>query len=195
MLHGWKLKAVLFFAAWYEVMAEMHLDGDTAFIVTAFAMFVGWLALRMRGELAAMLGPLTTGLLLRAGLWLLLLWWLSPSWLGGQPIVFQVIGFGMLVFAGGRARREFEARRTLLTKAELRKHSEWVLFVALGLPALAAMAWHAFGSAFVLLGYALLPGIPLQFGWQAAITARKTHTDARMGTDDSFREAGVSEER
>jgi len=50
------------------------------------------------------------------------------------------------------------------------------------------------GSFWPLVYYALLPGIPLSFGWRAAGVPLRSRSDAKMGNAEGFRAAGVSEE-
>ncbi len=193
MRHFW-IKLGLFLCLWYEIAAELHLDGDRAFVVSLFVVAVGWVALRMSGPLLGMLGPNTHRLMLGTLLWLALFWWFAPGFLKAQPIVFMLVGAAGIAYGGGRCRHWCEANGARL-KAEARKRSDLVVagtFGALG----AAFVFQTYaGSIWPLIGYALLLGLPFGFGWQLASAAAARRHDAKMGTEEAFRDAGLSEER
>ena len=187
-------KIGLFVCVWYEVGRQLGLDGDTAFVITAVALVGGWLAMRMAGQLAGMLGPLTAALLVRLPVWLVLIWCVAPPLLATQPMIFKVIVFGLIALLAARGRHVFEQHRNDFTKEWLRAHSELVVLTVLLVLAGAGVGMRFAGSLWPLVGYALLPGIPFGFGWRAANPKLRNRSDAKMGSADSFRAAGVSEE-
>lgn len=187
-------KIGLFVCVWYEVGRQLGLDGDSAFVVTAIVWVGGWLALRMAGQLAGMLGPLTAALVVRLPIWLVVVWCVAPPVFATQPVVFKVVAFGLMAFLGARGRHVFEQRRADFTKEWLRQHSEVVVVAVLLVLACAGACLRLNGSFWPLVYYALLPGIPLSFGWRAAVAPLRGRSDARMGNAEGFRAAGMSEE-
>jgi hypothetical protein len=189
------IKLALFLCLWYEVAAELRLDGDRAFLVSVMIVGAGWLVLRLSGPLIGMLGPNTHRLLVGTLLWLALFWWFGPGFLKALPIVFVLAGAFGIAYAGGRARHWLNENRDRLNKAFLREHSGAVLAVTFGALALAFIVENVSGSIWILIGYGLLLGLPLGFGWQLAETVGARRFDAKVGKEEAFRDAGLSEER
>lgn len=189
------IKLALFLCLWYEVAAELHLDGDRSFVISLTIVALGWMALRMSGSLAGLLGPNVHRLLVGTVAWLMLFWWFAPPLLKAQPVVFVLAGAGAIAVGAAKFRHWFEAEGHKLGKAFLRDHSQYVVGgMVAGLSAL-FLSQQYWGSIWTVIGYALLPGLPFAFGWQMAELAKRARFDAKVGDEESFREAGMSEER
>ncbi|MCP3439801.1 hypothetical protein [Bradyrhizobium sp. CCGUVB14] len=175
--------------------AELHLDGDRSFVISLTIVALGWMALRMSGSLAGLLGPNVHRLLVGTVAWLMLFWWFAPPLLKAQPVVFVLAGAGAIAVGAAKFRHWFEAEGHKLGKAFLRDHSQYVVGgMVAGLSAL-FLSQQYWGSIWTVIGYALLPGLPFAFGWQMAELAKRARFDAKVGDEESFREAGMSEER
>jgi hypothetical protein len=188
-------KLGLFVVSWYEVGAELGLHPDTAFLVT-LALFVGFgFARGIAGQIIGMIGPFTFGILLQAVLWIVLLWWLAPGVFHAMPFVFDLLIVLGLALVGARCRFLFEEHRAKHGPIELSEHSGLVLIVVFGALAACAFAMHRWGSLWPLLAYAALPVLPFSFGWRMGPLAAADRPDARFGSADDFRNAGLSEDR
>jgi hypothetical protein len=189
------IKLVLFLCLWYEIAAELHLDGDRSFVLALVVVVLGWFGLRMSGHLIGMLGPNMHRLIVLLVVWLILFWWFAPAVLKALPVVFILAGALAIAVAGARCRHQFELHRHKLDKAYLREHS--VVLVALVFAALVPIFFsvHRWGSVWPIIGYTLLPGLPFSFGWQMAVRVGPQRSDAKFGDKDAFRDAGLSEER
>lgn len=188
-------KLGLFVCIWYEIAAELHLDGDTAFLVGAAVMGFGWFALRMLGQAIGLLGPSNVGLLLQAGLWAALFWWFAPLSLRAQPVIFEIGIVVMLIVAGGAARHQFERQHERFGDAMWRAHSGAVVVAILASLFLLMAALRHFGSVWPLVGFGLLLLLPFGFGWRMKLPASRARADAKVGDQETFRDAGLSEER
>ena len=193
--NGFLFKLGLFVCIWYEIAAELRLDGDTAFLVGAAMWGFGWFAVRMLGQAIGLLGPSNVGLLLQAALWAALFWWFAPSSLRAQPIIFEIGIVVMLMVVGGLARNQFERLRARHGEALWRAHSGALVAAVLGSLFLVMIALRQFGSVWPLIGYGLLLLLPFGFGWRLMPRASKARADAKVGDEASFRDAGLSEER
>jgi hypothetical protein len=194
MRHFW-FKLVLFLCLWYEVAAELRLDGDRALLVTLAIIGLGWFLLRMSGSLIGMLGPTMHRLLVGTVIWLLLFWWFAPNALKALPVaVLLAMALGVAAL-GARCRHWFELNHHRIDKAYLRNHSEVVLLTVFGTLGLIAFSLEYWGSLWPLIGCVMLPGLPFGFGWQLASQLAHKRADAKFGDKASFRDAGISEER
>jgi len=188
-------KLGLLVCLWYEIAVELHLDSNTAFFVALLLVFGGWFALRMSGQLVGMLGPRTLSLLVHSMLWLVLFWAFAPSALLSLPVVLIVFALFALTMIGARSRLVFERERALRGKKLFSDHSALVVGVILGGLLLCMVALRTWHSVWPLVGYLLLPGLPFGFGWRMGGMPSPDRTDAKLGDEETFRDAGLSEER
>lgn len=188
-------KLALLVCLWYEIAVELRLDSNTAFFVALLVVFGGWFALRMSGQLVGMLGPRTLSLLVHSVVWLVLFWWFAPSVLLSLPLVLIVFGLFALAMIGARCRLMFERERALKGKRFFADYSAVVAGVILGGLFLCMVALRTFHSLWPLVGYLLLPGLPFGFGWRMGGMPSPNRVDAKLGDEETFRDAGLSEER
>jgi hypothetical protein len=184
----------LFVIVWYEVAAEFRIGADMAFVVTLALLGGLWVARVLVAQSASLFGPVTSGLVLLLVLWFVLFWWLAPAAFQLVPFVFDVLIFVALVLAGARCRflvDEYRANGGKIVPAE---HSELVLAVTFGTLTLCMFAMNHWGTLWPLVGLALLPALPIAFGWRMGPVAAAARSDARMGDRDAFRDAGLSDE-
>jgi hypothetical protein len=188
-------KLALLVCLWYEIAVELHLDSNTAFFIAMLLVFGGWFALRMSGQLVGMLGPRMLSLLVYSVLWLVLFWWFAPAVLLSLPLVLIVFALVALAMIGARCRVMFEQEWALRGKKLFSDHSAPVVGVILGGLLLAMVSLRAWHSLWPLVGYLLLPGLPFGFGWRMGGIGSPERADARLGDEETFRDAGLSEER
>lgn len=190
----WVWKIGLFIVLWHEMAAQFRFGADAAFLASALTVWGVWYAHQFARDIAPMSDPLLAALIARGVLWLVLWIWQAPPILSAQPISFLVIAFVLLAFIGGRCRRMFDWERVEVVKPVLRENSEIVAGTAMGLVTIAALAHTWWGSVLPLAGYGALIGLPVSVGWMAAGPATETRFDARFGSEDAFRDAGVSDD-
>jgi hypothetical protein len=188
-------KLGLLVCLWYEIAVELRLDSNTAFFVALLLVFGGWFALRMSGQLVGMLGPRTLSLLVHSVVWLALFWSFAPSALLSLPLVLIAFGLFALTMIGARSRLIFERERALRGKKLFSDHSALAVGVILGGLFLCMVALRTWHSLWPLVGYVLLPGLPFGFGWRMGGMPSPDRVDAKLGDEETFRDAGLSEER
>jgi hypothetical protein len=195
MFNRFFFKLGLLVCLWYEIAVELHLDSNTAFFVALLVVFGGWFALRMSGQLVGMLGPRTLSLLVHGMVWLVLFWVFAPSVLLSLPLVLIVFALFALTMIGARCRLVFERERALRGKKLFSDHSALAVGVILGGLLLCMIALRTWHSLWPLVGYLLLPGLPFGFGWRMGGMPSPDRVDAKLGDEETFRDAGLSEER
>ncbi|RED25769.1 hypothetical protein BJ123_1302 [Rhodopseudomonas thermotolerans] len=189
------LKLILFVAVWYELSVEFRISPDAAFLATIGLLVGGWLAMRLAGQAAYLMGPLTSGLLIQVLLWFVLLWWFAPAVFHAIPVVFDLLIVVGLALAGARCRVLFEEEKKRGRKFVPAEHSVAVLLAVFGAMAACMISLRQWGSLWPLVAYVLIPGLPFAFGWRVAPLAAPDRFDAKVGDAGSFRDAGLSEER
>lgn len=189
------LKLILFVAVWYELSVEFRLGPDVAFLATIGLLAGGWIALRLAGQAAMLMGPMTSGLLIQTLLWFVLLWWFAPALFHAMPIVFDLLIVAGLSLAGARCHFLYEERKRSGRKLDTADHSVLIVLAVFGGLAACMVSLRQWGSLWPLVGYVLLPALPFAFGWRMAPLAAPERFDAKVGNADSFRDAGLSEER
>jgi hypothetical protein len=195
MFHRLFFKLGLLVCLWYEIAVELHLDSNTAFFVALLVVFGGWFALRMSGQFVGMLGPRTLSLLVHSVVWLVLFWVFAPSALLSLPLVLIAFVLFALAMIGARCRLVFERERALRGKKLFSDHSPLVVSVILSGLFIAMAALRTWHSLWPLIGYLALPGLPFGFGWRMGGMPSPDRVDAKLGDEETFRDAGLSEER
>jgi hypothetical protein len=186
-------KVMLFMGLWQQVAVEFDLSADGAFAAALLVFFGTWIVRRFTLELAGLSEELTAALFVRGTVWLLLYFWLAPPLVRAQPCSFILCGLVAFVLAGMRCRVEFERHGYATGTAFLRDQSELTVGIAAAGIALAYLAHQRGGSVLPLVGYAALIGVPFSFGWLGGAPAAPSF-DARFGDENTFRDAGVSED-
>lgn len=194
MMRDLAFKFGLFVVVWYEVAAELRLGADMAFMVALALFGGGWLAMRLSTQVISLIGPVTFGALLQAAVWIGLFWWLAPATFRTVPFVFDLVVLAGLVLGGARCRFLFEEFRQQGGRIALAGHSELVLAAAAIVLTACMLALRNWGSLWPLFGFALLVALPFGFGWRMAPVAAAARHDAKVGDDDAFRDAGLSDE-
>jgi hypothetical protein len=126
---------------------------------------------------------------------MLLFWWFAPATLRAQPVIFEIGAVVVLALAGARCRQQFEREYLLHGAAVWRAHSGVVVASLFGVLLILMMSLRHWGSLWPLVAYALLLGIPLGFGWRMVRPPSPDRPDAKVGNEETFRDAGLSEER
>jgi hypothetical protein len=188
----WKLLAFVFL--WHELAKCLNIGADEAFINT-LVLFFGTAVVRRFGiEIAGMSAPLTAAFATRAVLWLVVYFALAPAFIRNLPFSITLAGCLGLAFAGAAARDWFFVWVQGIDSDWIRDRSEWTVAIvmnALGCCFVAQMHW---GSVLPLVGYLLLPGLPLSIGWLARAPEVQWRWDARFGTEEMFHDVGASDE-
>jgi len=188
-------KVILFLCVWYEIAVELHVSDGVALGI-AILILAAWRYMpRLIGHFFYSLGPLTCGLLAGLVFWLVVYWLVAPHWLREIPMMLTLGGAALLALIGARCRGLVLFHGVGQLKAKLREHSGLVLLLALAVTCSCFYAVRHMESAWVLVGYAALPGLPFWTGWQLAQGAGPTRPDAKFGDARTFRDAGFSEDR
>lgn len=194
-MRGLWFKLGLFLVLWYEVAAELRLDGDGSFLVAVLIIGMLWFGLRLAGQLLGMLGPNVQRFIVGLLAWLVLYWWFAPGALKALPLIYVLIGAGLLAIGTARIRHRLERYRPRLMRLRQHPRARWVIAGVCLTFALALGGLHEAGYLWTLIGQALLPGLPVVFGWHMAGTVGAARADAQFGDPRGFRDAGLSEDR
>jgi hypothetical protein len=184
---------ILFFGTWYALSYYAPLE-NYAFLSTCFLMTIGWLALRLAGRASFRLGPKGWLLLFQVALWFGVFLWFAPVtevtkivlvWGVGVPLIFMGAGYRLLRTRFPRFEKELEHAPLIAAGTLL-----------LGLPLLARIS----GSGFLFgllaaFGLCTMGAIPAYYGWRLAEPLARGERDARFGTEDDYRKAGMFDER
>jgi hypothetical protein len=186
-------KLMLFLGLWHEIAGQFRLGPDAAFLLTMFVFYGGWLAQRFIGEFAGMPEELTAALAVRGIIWIVLFCWLAPDFLRALPWSFIVAGLVAIVLTGMRCREQIEHYGYRWGRELCHAHSEATVGVVSALLSLAYFSQQFWGSILPLVGYVALVGLPFSFGWMGGAAVEPRY-DASLGDEDTFRDAGVSDE-
>jgi hypothetical protein len=187
--------AILFFGTWFALgSGDNKVLSDHAFELSLYLMLAGWLAIKMLGHATARLGKRAWYLILQLAVWYVFFLWLVPA----APVTKIVFLWGLatpLGFAGAGARRLYERF------AHLRDAMNSAPAPALALACTIGAVWSWLDGSgfwtglFVTLICCLFASIPFYFGWHLAEPLPRGDRDARFGTGDSYRKAGMSDVR
>ena len=128
------LKSSLFVIGVVRAGVEFRIGPDVAFLATLALLAGGWIALRLVGQAAMLMGPVTSGLLMQVVLWFVLFWWFAPAVFQRCRFVFDLLIFVALVLRWRALpfplRRVRERNGGKIVPAD---HSELVLAVTFGM--------------------------------------------------------------
>jgi hypothetical protein len=183
---------VLFLGAWWT-LSEYPPLSDYAFITAVALMVILWLAVKFAGRAVFRLGRDGWFLIAQVAAWFGLFLWFVPAGVVSKILLVWCMGIP-LIFIGAGARALGNAYPKVSTGLETG--------LRYGLPALCiviALVSSAQGSGFLtgLFGALIvcaLSTIPLYYGWQFAEPRPRGERDARFGTEDDYRTAGVSDD-
>ena len=187
------LPGIIFIATIWALITYTPFQMAAYFIAIALWL-VGMAAVRFVGHSHFRLGPRAWLLTLQIGLWFALFLFFFPADL--PPKILTVWGIGVpLVFVGAGARwvhGRFPQLHEALSPA--------LVPVAGGAVAVGTLACWIMGLGLVsgfcaTLATGAMAAIPLYYGWQFARPLPRGERDARFGSGESFRDAGMSDER
>lgn len=188
----WKL--AMFIGLWHELAVAGGQGANSAFLLTLIVFYGAPIVELFGVELAGMTARHTAVFFVRGFLWWLTYGWVAPPSLRALAITVILAGLAGLTISGARLREYFDAHGHA-ARGWLRARSEFVAGTLLVGIACAMLAERRWGSVLPLVGYATLVALPVSFGWTLATPVPQTRFDARFGDDDTFRKAGMSEER
>ena len=188
------LPAVLLFGTWYALATYTSIPVGPAFVCSVAILCAGWLALRMGSASVYRLGPKAWKLMLQLASWCALFLWAAPL----QPVQKGLLLWGIalpLAVIGGAWRQLFER------VPRLQGWMVWLPRSVLSASFVHLLLFHwsrdagvlyAVGAAAITCG---LAAVPLYYGWLLGEPLLRGERDARFGTGDTYRAAGMSDER
>jgi hypothetical protein len=184
---------VIFLSTWWA-LAEYTPFGGYSFFIAILFWLVGLAVIKFLGQSHFRLGLRGWLLTLQVGVWFGLFLYFFPADL--PPKILALWGIGVpLIFAGAAAR--WLAGR-FPSYAERCREALAPAFIA-GVILSTLVCWMKgpgfWVGLFATLAISAMVAIPLYYGWQYAKPLPRGERDARFGSDDSFREAGMSDER
>lgn len=184
---------ILFLVIWYVAAHQPSLE-DYAFVYALLLMLIGWLAIRMAGNAISRLGSRAWLLLLQVAVWFGLFLWFIPA--GGDIKVLILWGVGLpLLFAGGLAHLAYARFPKYQNRLDALPRIACVAILATA-PLVSWYSGHGFWTGFwVAALHIIFASIPLYYGWQLGERLSRGDRDARFGTDEDYRAAGMSDER
>lgn len=184
--------ALIFLTTWYALTNYPALE-IWAYPGALLLWLVGVLAHRMASRAVFRLGERAWWLLAQLVFWYALFLFLAPLEGFGNALVLWGIATPLMLVSAviRRLRQRFPHA---IDSAMQRR---WLVFLP-GVCLLAAALWRPLGlwhgSATAAI-IAVLAIIPLYYGWELAGDPPRGDRDARFGSEDSFRAAGMSDER
>jgi hypothetical protein len=185
--------AILFLGTWWALSNDTPFS-DYAFVTALLLMGVGWLAIRVLGNATCRLGGRGWLLILQLAVWFGLFLWFIPADPGLK--ILTLWGGAIPLLLLGVAWRHLYERFP-----RLHKHLDLVPYViacaAFGLLPLICWLrgpgfWAGVAGAFMLC---TLASIPLHYGWRLGAPLPRGGRDARFGSEEAYRAAGMSDER
>jgi hypothetical protein len=184
---------ILFCILWWVLAHEPDYESH-AFLYALALMLIGWLAIRLAGNGYSRLGKRAVFLMLQVAGWFFLFLSFAP----GRPNLklLAIWGFGIpLVFAGAAARLTHDRF------PKIQKRPDEVLGVLFGTALTFGTLgqweagygfWASLWRTIVVIIFSL---IPLYYGWRLGEPVPRGERDARFGSQDDYRAAGMSDER
>jgi hypothetical protein len=187
------LPSILFIATWWALETYTPFEGY-GLLLTMALWWLGYLAIRMASHAVYRLGAKAWYLMLQLAVWSGLFLYLGPV----EPIrkILILWGIGLpLVFTGAIAHRLYDrfpkAHRAF-------DPTPRVLYCGAFLVLPGFFWWqHSDFLAGVIAATVVctLASIPLYYGWRLAERRSGGDRDARFGAEESYRDAGMSDER
>jgi hypothetical protein len=174
--------------------SENQMLSEHAGEITLGLMLIGWLAIKMLGHATARLGKKAWLLILQLAVWYALFLWLVPADPNNKILILWGVGT-LLGFAGAGARlihERFPRVRAVMEGTSPRALALACITGALGSGLHGSGFWL---GLFATLIACLLAAIPFYYGWHLAEPLPRGQHDARFGTGESYRKAGMSDER
>ena len=183
-----------FLFLWHEIAIYFQMDANTACLMTVVVFAWHRVIHAWAGELLGQSQASTAAFFEHGVSWIGFFFWLSPPFFAGLPFTVNLGGWAVLALIGGQARLVCNRRGIEFDKALFRRHSETVVQAMIAFCTIAFLVKQECGSVLPLLGYILLAGLPLRFGWIAAATPTVQQFNASFGTQAMFEEEELSEE-
>jgi hypothetical protein len=184
---------ILFCIVWWALAHEPDYE-DHSFVYAVLLMLIGWLAIRMAGHAYSRLGKRAALLMLQVAGWFFLFVTFAPGRPGLKLLAVWAYGLPLL-FAGGAARLVYE--RCPILRKEFDKVPGGLC--AIGLIFGPFAHWETSGGYWGGLWQTaveiIFASIPLYYGWRFGEPVPRGERDARFGSQDDYRAAGMSDER
>jgi hypothetical protein len=190
--HESKGPAVLFLGAWW-ILSDYAPLAEHAFITAIALMVILWLAVKFAGRVVFRLGRDGWFLIAQVAVWFGLFLWFVPA--GAITKILLLWGLGIpLIFVGAGARALGHASPKILTVLESGlRYGLPVLCIVTALVA-SAQGYGFLPGLFGALVVCALSAIPLYYGWRAGEPCPCGERDARFGSEEDYRKAGVSDD-
>jgi hypothetical protein len=184
---------ILFCIVWWVLAHEPEYE-DHSFLYALLLMLIGWLAIRMAGHAYSRLGKRAVLLMLQVAGWFFLFLSFVPGRVGLK--LLAIWGYGIpLLFVGGAARLLYERFPKHREKLDAVPQALCGILLVFG----PFMRWEASGGYWAALWQTIVEiifaSIPLYYGWQLGEPVPRGERDARFGSQDDYRAAGMSDER
>jgi hypothetical protein len=184
---------ILFLVVWWVLAHEARYE-DHDFLYALLLMVIGWLAIRMAGNAVCRLGWRAWLLLLQVALWFGLYVWFMPEAWYLNALTLWGVGIPLL-FTGAALRLVYEGFPQYERGLALILRGLCILFLIFG----PFVWWDAFGG--VRGGFwetslqIIFAAISLTYGWKLAKPVPHGERDARFGSLEDYRVAGMSDDR
>jgi hypothetical protein len=184
---------LLWLVTWY--LLSKHMDGTVAFVVALAYFAIGWLAIRLCSRTVFRQGAHGWFLILQIGGWFVLFFLFAP--IAGDAAFLLLWGIGLpLLFLGGLARAAYDRFPRFRDEVVPVVAKPYTLALLLVPPVGAWWEGHGFWRPLaVTLVAAVLSAILIGYGWMLAEAPARGERDARFGSDEDYRAAGMSDER
>jgi hypothetical protein len=189
-MRGLLIKLGLLLVIWYEVAAELHVGGGTAFVITLLGIGALLMLVRLPGQVIAMLGPAAFQFAAPMIVWVGLAWWLVPTAFTSFPALALIIA-GLLATTGA-------ATNYLVTRYPQWFVPRWPAIKGLVSPLGCFVLMMADYTAVGLLTMTVIAALilmPLRLGWRFIAPVTAERFDAKMGNQENFRRDGYSDEQ
>jgi hypothetical protein len=184
---------ILFCIVWWMLAHEPEYE-DHALLYALLLMLIGWLAIRMAGHAYSRLGRRAVLLTLQVVGWFFLFVIFVPGRVGHKLLALW--GYGIpLMFVGAAARLAHDRF------PRIQKRWQDVLQGLLGTTLIWGTLgqwdagygfWASLSRTILIISFAT---IPAYYGWRLGEGLPRGERDARFGSQDDYRAAGMSDER
>lgn len=183
---------VFFGVLW--LLSNEPLVGDYGMPIAVLMMIIGALAIRFAGRALFRDGARAGFLLAQVALWFALFLWAFPATALHKIFVLWGIGIPLLLLGAGARllHRKLPQYRDVITRISEYAAPALSLFGALYTWFTGGSFWRGLVATLIVQA---LGAIPLYYGWRLASPAVVSDRDARFGSEEAYREAGMSDER